>query len=89
MRAGKIRRESQASHGGRSRVRLRNETVFAGFGRVRPEPTVHRLISQIRIYPVGPPHRQVIRRLRLVIVKHHKFCAGRFVPEISQSLLLQ
>jgi len=81
--------ELQASHGGRSRVRFRNEAILAGLGRVGPEPTVHRLISQIRVYPVSPFHRQIVWRLRLIIVKHHQLSTGSLVPEIPNALLLQ
>lgn len=73
----------EAGHGRGPGVRLGYEPVLPGFGGVGPQPPVHRLIVQIRINPVAPAYCQVVRRLCLVIVKHHQF--GAVVPQIVRT----
>lgn len=71
---------SEAGHGRRSGVRLRDESVFACLWRISPQPSVDRLIVEVRIDPVAAAHGQIVGRLRLVVVQHDQF--GAMVSQI-------
>ena len=47
-------------------VRLGDEPVLPGLGGVGPQPAVHRLVVEVRVDPVAPPHAEIIRCLGLV-----------------------
>ena len=46
-------------------IGLGYEAVFPGFGRVGPQPAIHRLIGEVRVDPVPAPHGEVVRSLSL------------------------
>lgn len=88
-RSSRYRRmHSKACHGRRSRVSFWNKAIFPSLGCISPEPSVDSLVSEVSVNPVGSPYRQIVRCLRLVIVKHYEFGSCRLVPEIMAILLL-